>query len=208
MTKIKLCGMSRLCDIEAVNSLMPDFIGFVFYEKSKRSVSFQKAYELSMHLNSGITPVGVFVDEAIQNIEMLVKNGTISAVQLHGHENDEYIRTLRTRIDCPIIQAFKIKSESDISAANTSMADFILLDSGLGSGNLFEHSLISGIKREFFLAGGINAENVGDAILRYKPYAADASSSLETDNLKDKNKMAAFVNAVRNADKIKLKGNN
>ena len=208
MTKIKLCGMSRLCDIDAVNSLMPDFIGFVFYEKSKRSVSFQKAYELSMHLNSGITPVGVFVDEAIQNIEMLVKNGTISAVQLHGHENDEYIRTLRTRIDCPIIQAFKIKSESDISAANTSMADFILLDSGLGSGNLFEHSLISGIKREFFLAGGINAENVGDAILRYKPYAADASSSLETDNLKDKNKMAAFVNAVRNADKIKLKGNN
>lgn len=202
MTKIKLCGMSRLCDIDAVNSLMPDFIGFVFYEKSKRSVSFQKAYELSMHLNSGITPVGVFVDEAIQNIEMLVKNGTISAVQLHGHENDEYIRTLRTRIDCPIIQAFKIKSESDISAANTSMADFILLDSGLGSGNLFEHSLISGIKREFFLAGGINAENVGDAILRYKPYAADASSSLETDNLKDKNKMAAFVNAVRNADKI------
>ena len=208
MTKIKLCGMSRLCDIDAVNSLMPDFIGFVFYEKSKRSVSFQKAHELSMHLNSGITPVGVFVDEAIQNIEMLVKHGTIAAVQLHGHEDGEYIRTLRTRIDCPIIQAFKIKSESDISAANTSMADFILLDSGLGSGNLFEHSLISGIKREFFLAGGINAENVGDAILRYKPYAVDASSSLETDNLKDKNKMAAFVNAVRNADKIKSKGNN
>lgn len=197
MTKIKLCGMKRSCDIDYVNELMPDYIGFVFAPKSKRYVTFDEAESLRKRLNSGITPVGVFVNEAIESIEYLTRRGIIGAVQLHGSEDSEYIRRLRSRTDCPIIQAFCIETERDIAEAEKSEADYIMLDSGGGTGKAFNHLLIGGIKKDFFLAGGLSSDNVADAIHRYAPYAVDASSSLETDGMKDKNKLAAFVNAAR-----------
>lgn len=203
MTKIKLCGLSRQCDIEYANGLMPDYIGFVFALKSRRYVSFDTAKMLRKGLNKGITPVGVFVDEAIENIEYLVKNNIISVVQLHGSEDNEYIKALRSRVSCPIIQAFRIETKADIPQAEGSAADYIMLDSGGGTGETFDHSLLSGIKRDFFLAGGLDSENVYDIISRYRPYAVDASSSLETDGAKDKVKMTAFVNAVRYGGKEK-----
>ena len=96
-----------------------------------------------------------------------------------------------------IIQAFRIETKSDVENAQKSDADFIMLDSGGGSGEVFNHSLTAGIKRDFFLAGGLDSDNVSEAIKICKPYAVDTSSSLETDGVKDKNKMAAFVGAVR-----------
>ncbi|MGN0148989.1 MAG: phosphoribosylanthranilate isomerase [Clostridia bacterium] len=197
MTKIKLCGMKRHCDIDYANELMPDYIGFVFAPKSKRYVTFDEAEKLRLRLNNGITPVGVFVDETQKNIENLVKRNVISVIQLHGSEDNEYIKKLRTKVDCPIIKAFRIESEYDIREAEKSEADFIMLDSGGGTGKAFRHSLIGKLDRNFFLAGGLDSENVYDAILTYQPYAVDASSSLETDGVKDKKKMAAFVKAVR-----------
>lgn len=197
MTKIKLCGLRRACDIDYANELMPDFIGFVFALKSKRFVSFNEAEDLRKKLNDGITPVGVFVNETIENIEYLVSHNIISIVQLHGSEDNEYIRLLRSKVNCPIIQAFRIQNRSDIAAAEKSEADYIMLDSGGGTGETFNHTLISSLKREFFLAGGLNSENVYDAILKYHPYAVDTSSALETYGVKDKNKMTAFVNAAR-----------
>ena len=197
MTKIKLCGLKRECDIDYVNELMPDFVGFVFAVKSKRYVTFEQAEKLQSKLNDAIIPVGVFVDEDIKNIEYLVNCGIIGAVQLHGNEDNEYIRILRTKVNCPIIQAFHIENKADIAKAEKSQADFIMLDSGGGTGKTFEHSLIKNIKRDFFLAGGLGSENVVKAISKCKPYAVDASSSLETDGVKDKNKMTAFVDAVR-----------
>lgn len=198
MTKIKLCGLRRPCDIDYANELMPDYIGFVFYSKSKRYVSFDEAEKLRKQLNDGITSVGVFVDEAIENIEYATDNNIISVVQLHGNEDNEYIKTLRTKVSCPIIQAFRVETETDIAKAEKSEADYIMLDSGGGTGKTFEHSLIKNVKRDFFLAGGLDNENVSDAISKCKPYAVDTSSSLETDGAKDKKKMTAFVNAVRN----------
>lgn len=203
MTKIKLCGLSRQCDIEYVNGLMPDYIGFVFAPKSRRHISFDTAAVLRDHLNKGITPVGVFVDEKIENIEYLVKSNIISIVQLHGSEDNEYISALRSRVSCSVIQAFRIKAESDIAKAEGSAADYIMLDSGGGTGETFDHSLICGLKRDFFLAGGLDSENVYEIISRCKPYAVDASSSLETGGVKDKVKMTAFVNAVRYGGKEK-----
>lgn len=197
MTKIKLCGLTRQCDIEWVNELRPDFIGFVFAPKSKRYISFDKAKLLKDKLSAGITPTGVFVNETPENIENAVNSGVIDAVQLHGSEDNHYIRELRQRISCPIIQAFHIESSEDITKAEKSEADYIMLDSGGGTGKAFNHALISGMKRSFFLAGGLNAENIGEAIAKCSPYAVDASSSLETDGVKDKNKMTAFVKAVR-----------
>lgn len=197
MTKIKLCGMKRHCDIDYANELMPDYIGFVFAPKSKRYVTFDEAKKLRLRLNNSIIPVGVFVDETQKNIEILVKQNIISVIQLHGSEDNEYIKKLRTKVDCPIIKAFHIESEYDIREAEKSEADFIMLDSGGGTGKAFKHSLIGKLDRDFFLAGGLDSENVYDAILKYQPYAVDASSSLETDGAKDKKKMAAFVEAVR-----------
>ena len=198
MTRIKLCGLKRPCDIEYANELMPDFNGFVFAPKSKRYVSFDEAKALKENLNSGITSVGVFVNEPTENIVKLTRSNIIDMIQLHGSEDNEYIKNLRSKVSCPIIQAFQIKDKQDIADANKSEADYILLDSGTGSGEVFNHSLIQDIKRDFFLAGGLDSENVMDAISKYKPYAVDASSSLETDGVKDKDKMTAFVKAVRN----------
>lgn len=203
MTKIKLCGLKRPCDIEYANDLMPDYIGFVFALKSKRYVSFDEAEKLREKLNEGITPVGVFVNEPIENIEYLVNENIIGMVQLHGSEDNEYIKELRSKVKCPIIQAFRIENEEDIINAEKSEADYIMLDSGGGTGETFNHSLINDIKRDFFLAGGLDSGNVYDAILECKPYAVDASSSLETDGVKDKDKMAAFVKAVRNGGTLK-----
>lgn len=198
MTKIKLCGMKRPCDIAYANELMPEYIGFVFAKKSKRYVSFEEAHTLRKQLNNGIIPVGVFVNEPIENIEYLVNRNIISVVQLHGHEDKNYISKLHSKVTCPIIQAFHIENENDCTEAELSDADYIMLDSGGGTGKTFEHSLMENVKRDFFLAGGLDSDNISEAISKYHPYAVDASSSLETNGVKDKNKMTAFVNAVRN----------
>ena len=201
MTKIKLCGLKRPCDIDYANELVPDFIGFVFAPKSKRYVSFDEAKALRENLNNDIIPVGVFVNEQIENIEYLVNRNIIGMVQLHGSEDNEYIHTLREKVTCPIIQAFRIETKQDIIRAEKSEADYIMLDSGGGTGEAFNHSLVSDIKRDFFLAGGLDSRNVYDAILKCRPYAVDASSSLETNGAKDKDKMTAFVKAARNGGK-------
>ena len=197
MTKIKLCGLTRPCDIEYVNELLPEYIGFVFAPKSRRYISPEKAEVLREHLDDRITPVGVFVDEKIEVIADLIKRKIIDVVQLHGNESEKYITGLRRVIDCPVIKAFRIESEADIVSANNSSADYVLLDSGGGTGKVFDHSLLKDIARPYFLAGGLTPENVETAIKQLAPFAVDASSSLETDGFKDKIKMTAFVNAVR-----------
>ena len=197
MTKIKLCGLTRPCDIECVNELLPEYIGFVFAPKSKRYISPEKAQQLREILDGRITPVGVFVDENIEVIADLIKRKIIDAVQLHGNESEQYITDLRRVIDCPVIKAFQIESKADIVSANNSSADFVLLDSGGGTGKVFDHSLLKDIARPYFLAGGLTPENVETAVKQLKSFAVDVSSSLETDGFKDKIKMTAFVNAVR-----------
>lgn len=197
MTKIKLCGLSRQCDIEWANELKPDYIGFIFWSKSKRNVSPERAKELKALLSPDIKAVGVFVDEPIENIAKLLSDNIIDLAQLHGSEDEEYIARLRTLSDKPIIKAFLLKSKEDAKRAEKSTADHILLDSGMGTGKGFDRSLLKNISRPYFLAGGLYPENVGIAVDTLSPYAVDVSSGIETDNFKDRNKMAAFVNAVR-----------
>ena len=150
MTKIKLCGLTRPYDIEYVNGLLPEYVGFVFAPKSKRYISPEKAEKLRTILDSRITPVGVFVDENIEVIADLSKRKIIDAVQLHGDESEQYITDLRKVIDCPVIKAFRIESKADIVSANNSSADFVLLDSGGGTGTAFDHSLLKDITRPYF----------------------------------------------------------
>ena len=200
MTAIKMCGLSRECDIQAVNEIKPEYIGFVFWTKSKRYISPEKAFELKKLLDKNIKAVGVFVDESIEKVAELLENGIIDIAQLHGHETEDYIKQLRELTDKPVIQAFRIRSSSDMEKAVNSTADMILLDAGMGDGKIFDWSLIKEIKRPYFLAGGLNCENVANAVKTLQPYAVDVSSGIETDGLKDMKKMAEFSAIVRKED--------
>ncbi len=197
MTKIKLCGLSLPCDIEVANELKPDYIGFVFAPKSRRYVTYKKAEELKSLLSPDIEAVGVFVNEPSPKIATLLKKGIIDIAQLHGDEDEDYIAELRLLTDKTIIKAFRIKTANDIKIVEQSTADDILLDSGAGTGTVFDWDLLKSIQRPYFLAGGLDARNVASAIKTLHPYAVDVSSGIETAGVKDKTKMAAFVAAVR-----------
>lgn len=197
MVKIKLCGLSRKEDIETVNELMPDYIGFVFFEKSCRNVTKEQAKALKSLLNPKIKAVGVFVDEDPSFIKELISEGIIDIAQLHGSEDEEYIAGIRQETKAPMIKAFKVRSAEDVDKANSSGADYILLDSGMGTGKPFNWELLQGIRREYFLAGGLDPENVADALKVTGAIAVDVSSGIETDKKKDAAKMKRFVENVR-----------
>ena len=201
--KIKLCGLTRPCDIEAVNELQPDYIGFVFAKKSRRYVSPEKAEELKAMLAPGIQAVGVFVNEEPEQIAALLEAGTLDVAQLHGQEGEREIRRLRELTDHPLIQAFRIDTEQDVERANASTADYVLLDSGAGgTGTVFDWDLLQAIRRPYFLAGGLDTENLGTVRAKLNPYGVDVSSGIETDGYKDKKKMTAFVAAARKEDTL------
>ena len=201
--KIKLCGLTRPCDIEAVNELQPDYIGFVFAKKSRRYVSPEKAKELKAMLTPGIQAVGVFVNEEPEQIAALFEAGTIDVAQLHGQESETEIRRLRELTNHPLIQAFRIDTEQDVERANASTADYVLLDSGAGgTGTVFDWNLLQAIRRPYFLAGGLDTENLGTVKAKLNPYGVDVSSGIETGGYKDKEKMTAFVAAARKEDTL------
>ena len=197
-TKIKFCGLSRNCDIETANALSPDYVGFVFAKNSRRCVSFARAKELKALLAPGILTVGVFVNEDPRTVTALLEAGVIDAAQLHGDEDTDYIRELKSLTKAPLIKAFGLRSIHDLPAVERCPADLVLLDSpGGGTGRLFDWQLLENIQRPYFLAGGLSAENVGEAIARLRPFGVDVSSGIETGGYKDREKMTAFAAAVR-----------
>lgn len=200
MTKIKMCGIRRPEDISFANAVRPDYIGYVFYEKSKRYVTPSAAVRLSSMLDDSIVIVGVFVDAPADEVITLYRSGTIGIAQLHGSEDDNYIMQMKNA-GVPTIKAFIIRSEEDIERAEKCPADMVLLDSGMGSGCKLDHSLVAKIRRPYFLAGGLSPDNAAEAVEALHPYAVDASSGLETDGFKDLQKMRLFAERVRNCDK-------
>ena len=194
---IKMCGLRREEDVEAVNELRPEYIGFVFFPGSRRYVAPEAAKALKARLDPGIRAVGVFVDEKEETVAGLLEEGTIDIAQLHGHEDEAYIARLRKLTGKPLIRAFRVRSAEDVRQAEESAADMILLDAGAGDGKTFDWSLLAGVRRPYFLAGGLNPENAGRAVRELKPYAVDVSSGIETDGYKEMTKMRAFTDAVR-----------
>ena len=198
-TKIKICGLRRREDILAVNEAKPDYCGFIIeFPSSFRSVTADEVRELVKELAPEIQPVGVFVNAPMELVRTLLDDGTLALAQLHGQEDESYIRELKTYTDKLIIKAFSIKIAEDIEKALQSSADYILLDQGGGgTGKTFDWSLIPEIQRPFFLAGGIGASNLGQAIREIHPYAVDLSSSVETEKRKDPMKIRQVVDIVR-----------
>ena len=198
MAKIKICGLKRLEDVEIVNKYKPDFIGFVFAD-SKRKVTPDLARQMKQNLDDSIQSVGVFVDAAIDEILEIHKRGIIDMAQLHGSESDEYIEELRQKSNCQlkIINAIEMDDEKDLLEYDNSTADYLLFDSGKGSGKTFDWRLIrKDLKKEFFLAGGLNYQNISQAINEFDPYAIDLSSSVETNGYKDELKIKKVMEAM------------
>lgn len=200
MTKVKFCGLTRFSDIEAANALMPDLIGFVFWERSRRFVSQQEAAALRKRLRPGILAVGVFVDAPAAQVAALLADGVIDIAQLHGSEDAAYIADLRAQTGKPIFQAYRIGGPEALSRASQSDGDCLLLDAGMGEGQTFDWGMLEGFSRPYFLAGGLTPENAGEAVRRLHPYGLDVSSGIETGGKKDPEKMAAFLAAVRKED--------
>lgn len=202
MTKIKLCGLTRPEDIAAANALEPDYVGFVFAPKSRRYVTGEQAQTLRKQLSSAIQAVGVFVDEEPEQVAALLEAGVIDLAQLHGREDEDYLERLRALTEKPIIQAFPVKTPTDLERAQSSSADYILLDSGAGTGTTFDWGLLTSVRRPYLLAGGLGPDNVAQAIQVLHPWGVDVSSGIETGGAKDFKKMAAFVAAVRKEEKV------
>ncbi len=201
MTKIKICGLRREEDVTYVNECLPDYVGFVL-AKGKRNVTKEKAAHLRELLAPSIVPVGVFVNEEIEVIARLVREGIIDAVQLHGDEDTAYIRQLRETIASPIIKAVRVATPEDVLGCEAIPADYLLFDTRTqgeygGSGRRFDWELIKNVKRPYFLAGGITEENVCEAVNCLVPYAIDVSSGVETDGYKDKTKILNMLEKVR-----------
>jgi phosphoribosylanthranilate isomerase len=172
-------------------------VGFVFAPGSKRRVDEETVVELKKQLDPAIETVGVFVDEDPGRIAWLLDAGVIDIAQLHGHEGEGYLARLRSLAAGDVIQAVRIENEQDVVRANESRADIVLLDGGAGAGRTFDWELAKGVDRPFFLAGGLDPDNVADAIAALHPFAVDVSSGVETGGVKDRDKMAAFAAAVR-----------
>ena len=201
MTRIKLCGLTREEDVATANELQPDYVGFVFWPRSRRCVSPETARLLKAQLDTRIAAVGVFVDAPADQVAGLLDDGTIDIAQLHGHEDDAYIAAVRSLLPEPaqkvLVKAFVVKDAADLHAASQSSADMVLLDAGLGGGTPFDWSLLEQFERPYFLAGGLDADNVAEALALTGAAAVDTSSGIETDGVKDPAKMRAFVQAVR-----------
>ncbi|MBE6034214.1 phosphoribosylanthranilate isomerase [Aminipila sp.] len=198
MTKIKICGICSRCDIDYVNEAKPDYIGFVF-AKSQRQIDFETAEAFHKALDKEIKAVGVFVDEPLERIITAVKRGIIDMVQLHGAEEEAYIRKLKEEIEVPVIKAVRAEKKEDVLKYQNSHAEYLLFDhGGGGTGKCFNWSLIENVKKPFILAGGLHAANVQEGIQLLKPFAVDISSGAEEDGKKNKEKIKEIVRRVRN----------
>lgn len=215
MVKVKFCGIRRTEDIEAVNRLKPDLAGFVF-AKSKRQVTKEQAAALKELLDPGIKTVAVLVNMPVEEAAALANTGIADLLQLHGDEDAAYIAKLKTLTGAKIIKAIRLRNgEPEANAkllTEAAQADYYLFDTFVadtygGTGKTFSLSLLKGMRidKPFFLAGGLDADNVAEIIgqvqmdvaLRPNFYGIDVSGGIETDGYKDTVKMEAFMKAIR-----------
>ena len=201
---VKICGITNINEVKALNELKPEYMGLVFTD-SKRKVSIKKANLLLSNLNKDIKSVGVFRNNSIAYILEVVENTPIDIIQLHGHEDNYFIEELKKKTSREIWKAVGIASKEDLIKALNYKVDTLLLDgSNPGSGKIFPWECLEGISinKRIFLAGGINENNVLEAIEKVKPHGIDTSSGVEVINengvrSKSKEKIKILINKVR-----------
>ncbi len=202
--KIKICGLMREADADAANAAMPDYAGFVFYEKSRRCLTAEMARAIRSRLDPEIKAVGVFVNMPREKIAELAGSVPLDIAQLHGGETAEDIEKLKKL--CPDLKVWKAARVGDDfdpkSLEKYKNADRLLLDAYVegygGKGKRIEDERLRGIDLSgIMLAGGLNAGNIADAVEKYRPYGVDVSSGAETDGQKDAEKIKQIVNIIR-----------
>jgi phosphoribosylanthranilate isomerase len=212
-TRVKLCGLSKTSDVEHAIDLGADAIGLVFYPPSPRSLSVAQAVEITRNLPPFLSVVGLFVNATPDWVRDVACNVPLTLLQFHGDETPEQCESLAGVAGLPWLRALRVASATrpaDLveSALNYAAASGLLFDTHVegygGGGKVFDWSLIPAeLARRAVLSGGLNAQNVSDAIRRVRPYAVDVSSGIEVagaKGVKDHAQMAAFVRAVREAD--------
>ncbi|NLD49307.1 MAG: phosphoribosylanthranilate isomerase [Clostridiaceae bacterium] len=210
MTKVKICGLRRKEDVDFVNTYLPEYVGFVF-AKSKRQVSKEQAKELRSFLVPGIKAVGVFVNEPVEKAARIAVFCGLNVIQLSGDENPEYVKSLKGILSpvctetCEIWKAVRVKDEESFRGITEYPVDAILLDTykegyygGLGRTFDWNHAVAAKKYGRIILAGGLNPENVIEAVSMVRPFAVDVSSGVEVDGLKDEIRIRDFINTVRN----------
>ena len=203
-TRLKICGIRRRQDVQFLNEFPPDYAGFILSGGFGRSIVMGTFYELQSCLAPAIQTVGVFVNEPLAEIVRCGYNEALNVIQLHGEEDKGYIRALREVFGGKIWKAVRVRTAEDIRKADALAVDALVLDSFSaasqgGTGTVAPWDIIAQNRpqKPFFLAGGISAENVQEAIRSVQPYGVDASSSLETDGCKDRDKIRNMAEAVR-----------
>ncbi len=211
MVKIKICGITNEKDAIWASNLGVDYLGFNFYKNSPRKISFSLAKGIISKLPSYVMKVGVFVNEQLKFVERKVKQIGLDLVQLHGEEPFQYCDELMSK-GIRVIKAFRIGNNFDINVVSSYNTDFYLLDTYIpniegGTGLSFDWEKAVKIKelnKPIFLAGGLNSDNVKEAIEKVKPYGVDVASGIEkTPRRKDYDKMHTFVRNVRNVRDVK-----
>lgn len=201
--KIKICGIRREEDVRFLNESMPDYAGFVF-APSRRSVTPEQALFLRRRLDRRIQVFGVFVNAPAEYICERVREGSIDAVQLHGDESEQEIRELKKQVSVPVIKAVRVREAADIRLADQLPCDFLLLDTFSsagygGTGKTFAWEMIpSQLAHPFFLAGGLDEHNIRQAIRQVGCYGVDVSGGVETDGVKDGQKIKRMIEIVKN----------
>ena len=203
MTKIKICGMRRVDDILYVNKYRPDYAGFILSQVFKRTVDLDTFCELESRLDRDIKRVGVFVNEPLENIIAHYAD-KLDVIQLHGDESAEYITKLKENCGREIWKAVRAQTSNDIERACALPVHKLLIDSFSaksygGTGKRVDLDIVknANITKPFFLAGGLNAENVNEAIAEVQPFGVDFSSSVETDGFKSEEKITEIVAKIR-----------
>ena len=185
MVKIKICGVQNIQTIDHLNKVKPDFVGFVF-AKSHRQISLNQALLLRKKLDFRIPTVGVFVDAPFEIMQKSITSGAVSYIQLHGHESEQIVLRLQQ------IGAKVIKVVSDLTNL-TSRADYLMLDSGSGSGIPLDWQTLPYIEKPWVLAGGLTNANLKNAFMLTKAKILDVSSGVETNGTKDLNKITEII---------------
>lgn len=214
--KVKMCGISKVETIPAIVDAKPDYMGLVF-APSKRQVTVDQAKILVEELHRGyakkygsdtehdkngtIKTVGVFVNETVENLVTIANEANLDAVQLHGDEDEAFIQSLKERTNVEVWKAVQIRSAADVEKWIDSSADMLLFDAYHkdergGTGEVFDWSSLDASERPFMLAGGIDSTNVARAIRTVRPYGIDISSGIETNGVKDDEKIKAFTKIV------------
>lgn len=195
--KLKLCGMMRLSDIEVVNETKPDYAGVILSNPFRRRVDRATARQFRSALDPDIPLVGVFVNESPETVIGFLEDGIIDMAQLHGDETEEDICYIKAVTGKKVMKAVKVRDRMDVEAWLDTAADYVLFDAGTGSGQTFPWELLADVNRDYFLAGGLNADNLAEAAAHTDAYCLDLSSGIETDGQKDPAKIREVVRLVR-----------